>query len=53
MTFNQSTVGQYGLITCDGKEILPPICDNILSVSANGMVLVRVNGKYGYYEVKE
>lgn len=46
VTFNDA--GYMGLITCDGKEILPAVFEYIESVSANGMILVRKDGKYGY-----
>ena len=51
LTCDQSSGGKYGLITCDGKEILPTICDSISTVSENGMIPVCVNGKYGYFRI--
>lgn len=52
LTYDQSSGGKYGIITCDGKEILPTMCDSISTVSTNGMIPVCVNGKYGYCKVE-
>ena len=38
----------YGILSCSGKEILPPVSDRPLCVSANGMVPLELNGKWGY-----
>jgi len=39
--------GYYGIITTDGKEIIPPIYDNVFGPSENGLSLVEKNGKKG------
>ncbi len=38
----------YGLLSCSGKEILPPVSESPLCVCANGMVPLEQNGKWGY-----
>jgi hypothetical protein len=39
--------GYYGIITTEGKEIIPPIYDNVFGPSENGLTVVEKNGKKG------
>lgn len=41
----------YGILSADGKELLPPISPNYIIVSANGMVPVQVGDLYGYIKI--
>lgn len=41
----------YGILACDGEELVPPISSNYLSVSANGMVPIQVGDMWGYIQI--
>ncbi|NLW88803.1 MAG: WG repeat-containing protein [Clostridiaceae bacterium] len=41
----------YGILSSDGKELMPPISPNYITVSANGMVPVQVGDLFGYIRI--
>lgn len=47
----KSDSGGFGILSSDGKELLPPISPNYIIVSANGMVPVQVGDLYGYIKI--
>ena len=42
-----------GIVSIDGKVLVPIISEGSLVISPTGMVSVEYNGKYGYIQIKE
>jgi len=42
-----------GVVSSDGKVLVPLISEGSLIISPTGMVAVEYNGKYGYIQIKE
>lgn len=41
----------FGILSSDGKELMPPISPNYITVSVNGMVPVQVGELFGYVKI--
>lgn len=42
--------GKYGINKSDGKELLPPIYEDVITYETAGLVAVRLNAKYGFID---
>lgn len=42
--------GKYGINKSDGKELLPPIYEDVITYETAGLVAVRLNDKYGFID---
>lgn len=42
--------GKYGIKKTDGKEVVPPIYENVIIDEASGLVNVQLNNKYGFID---
>ena len=50
LTSFKNADGKYGIRNSDGKEVAPPVYENVIIDETSGLVNVRLNNKYGFID---